>query len=53
MAILASIGLTVSASDDEAYALVDRIANGLIKDGMDVVHWLTARLEAPSESFFS
>jgi death on curing protein len=47
MAVLASLGLTVSASDDESYSLVDRIANGVIKDGMEVVYWLAARLEAP------
>jgi death-on-curing protein len=47
MAVLASLGLTVNASDDEAYSLVDRIANGIIKDGMEVVYWLTGRLEAP------
>jgi len=49
MAILASLGLTIAASDDEAYSLVDRIATGVIKDGMEVVQWLTARLEAPEE----
>ena len=49
MAVLASIGLTVKSTDDEAVHLVERIATGVIKDGMEVVHWLTGRLEAPDD----
>jgi hypothetical protein len=47
MAILASIGLTVNATDDESYDLVIRIAEGKIQSGMEVVQWLGRKLEAP------
>jgi len=52
MAVLASMGLTVKATDDEAYSLVDRIATGGIDEGAEVVQWLAERLEAPGDSMF-
>jgi death-on-curing protein len=53
MAILASIGLTVDATTDESYDLVDRIANGVVKNGAEVVQWIAGRLEAPEDPTFA
>jgi death on curing protein len=47
MRILGDAGLTVKASEDDAYTLVDSIARGSIGDGRQVVLWLAARLSAP------
>jgi death-on-curing protein len=53
MAVLASIGLTVRASTDDAYFLVDQIAHGVMKSGTEVVQWIAARLEAPEDPIFT
>jgi death on curing protein len=47
MAVLASIGLTINATDDESYDLVIGIAEARIRSGMEVVQWLGRKLEAP------
>lgn len=47
MSVLASLGLTVRATDDEAVELVRGIAEGTIRSGLQVVQWLGSRLEAP------
>jgi death on curing protein len=47
MDVLAHIGLTVEASEDEAYDLVIGIAEGKISGGIDVVRWISKRLKAP------
>jgi death-on-curing protein len=54
MRVLLSFGLTVSATDDEAEAFCMRIADSqkadAIRDGQDVVIWLSERLEAVPQS---
>lgn len=49
MRVLLGLGLTVNASDDEAEAFCMRIADSqkpdAIRDGQDVVIWLSERLE--------
>ena len=49
MSVLASLGLTVKATDEEAVALVTSIADGTVRNGLEVVHWIAARLYAPTE----
>ncbi len=49
MAILAVRGLTVRSSTDDAYTLVERIATGAIAGGLEVLGWLSDRLEAPED----
>jgi death-on-curing protein len=49
MTVLASLGLTVEASADEAYELVSGILDGRVKSGSEVVQWIAARLKAPTE----
>ena len=49
MTVLASLGLTVRSTDENAIELVLRIARNEIQDGSAVVQWLAARLEAPEE----
>lgn len=52
MEILARIGLTVKATDDEATDFVTRIADqerdDSVKSGLDASLWLAGRLEAPA-----
>ena len=48
MRVLADAGLTVRASDEEAFDFVDSIARGKITDGRMVVLWLSSRLFSPS-----
>jgi prophage maintenance system killer protein len=47
MSVLASLGLTVAASDDEAVDIVMSIADGRIRNGLEIVQWIARRLEAP------
>jgi death on curing protein len=47
MRVLADAGLTVRASEDEAFAFVDSIARGVITDGRQAVLWLAGRLISP------
>lgn len=47
MAVLAALGLTVKATDDECTDFVERIASGQIREGLDAVHWIAVRLDAP------
>jgi death on curing protein len=49
MSVLAALGLTVKATDDEAETLVLEIASGVMKEPLRVVSWLAARLEAPGD----
>jgi prophage maintenance system killer protein len=48
IAVLASLGLTVKAADDEAEQFVDRIASGQVREGLQAVQWIAARLDAPN-----
>jgi len=54
MRVLLSLGLTVSATDDEAEEFCMRIADSqkldAIRDGQNVVIWLSERLEAIPQS---
>jgi death-on-curing protein len=50
MSVLASLGLTVKATDDEATDFVLKIAAGQIRNGLEVVQWIATRLEAPEVS---
>jgi prophage maintenance system killer protein len=45
--VLASLGLTVKATDDEAEGFVTRIADGTTRNALEVIQWLAARVEAP------
>ena len=53
MTVLAALGLTVRATDDEAEDVVMRISDqtrdDAIRDGLTVVRWLALRLEAPND----
>ena len=44
IAVLAELGLTVNATDEEAISLVLDVANDQIKDGNHIVHWLARHL---------
>ena len=48
MAVLASLGLTIRSTDEDAIDLVQGIASNEISGGGDVVRWLADRLEPPS-----
>jgi len=47
MTVLAALGLTIKATDDEVVELVTSIAEGRIRDGVRVVKWIGARIDAP------
>ncbi len=47
MEVLTRLGLTVEATEDEAYELVIAIAEGKIDNGIHVVQWISRRLRAP------
>ena len=48
MAVLASLGLTIRSTDEDAIDFVQGIASNEISGGRDVVQWLADRLELPS-----
>ena len=48
MRVLADLGLTVEASDDEAYDFCCGITSGNVKNGRQVVKWFAQRLTAPN-----
>lgn len=52
MAVLARLGLTVKATDDEAVEFVLRIATGEVKAASEAVYWLARRLESPEEGLY-
>lgn len=47
MRVLGDIGLTIEASENDAFAFVDSISTGQIGDGRKAVLWLAAHLSAP------
>jgi hypothetical protein len=49
LAVLAELGLTIDASQDETYAFMDKITTKQITDARQVVRWLAERLMAPDE----
>ena len=49
MTVLASLGLTVNATDEEAIGLVHGISTGSVSDGHEVVRWLADKLESPED----
>ncbi len=49
MTVLASLGLTIEASQEEVIKYVNEVAEGLtVRGGTEVVLWLASRLVAPS-----
>ena len=48
MSVLATLGLTVEASQEEVIEYVNRVAAGLVRTGPEVVVWLGARISAPT-----
>lgn len=47
LTVLASLGLTIEFSHDDAVDLVEGISNNDVSGGGDVVRWLAERLESP------
>ena len=45
--VLASLGLTIQSTDEDAIDFVQRIARNEITDGGDIVRWLSERLKSP------
>lgn len=51
--VLASMGLSVEATDDEAEAMVKQVAEGVIRDPDGVIFWLAERLISFPGNFHS